>query len=86
MPKTLTIFTGEGDSSTPSRPSNVEWVHNLPYLAIWVFVYLASVVLALLSDLPRNSELEDIFFTVDSDEVDSAGMDDRFLLINGKGK
>jgi len=54
-------------------------------LAMWVFVYLASVVLAFLSDLPRNSELENIFFTVDSDEVDSAGMDDSFFVINGKG-
>jgi len=50
-----------------------------------VFVYLASVVLAFLSDHPRNSELENIFFTVDSDEVDSAGMDDSFFVINGKG-
>ena len=50
-----------------------------------MFVYLTSVVLALLSDRPRNSELEDIFFTVDSDEVDSAGMDDSFFVINGKG-
>ena len=54
-------------------------------LAMWVFVYLASVVLAFLSDHPRNSELENIFFTVDSDEVDSAGMDDSFFVINGKG-
>jgi len=30
--------------------------------------------------------LEDIFFTVDSDEVDSAGIDESFLIINGKYK
>ncbi|XP_078360921.1 protein FAM135A-like isoform X2 [Oculina patagonica] len=32
-------------------------------------------------DLPRDSELDDILFTVDSDEVDSA-MDESYLVIN----